>query len=330
VKRVLVTGGTGFLGRHLVDHLRRTEPMTQLRLLCRASTPAGCDPAVEIVRGDVADPDSVLRAMDGVNEVYHLAGRVSRLPADRHALLRTHVEGARSICGAAVRCRPARLVVVSTSGVVAVSRRPTVQDEWAEYPYELVSRWPYYSSKLFAEKLVLSATAEYGLPTVVVNPTLVLGPDGGPDSTNAILAPLVTGRLPAAPRGGLSFVDVRDVAAILPVAGRLGRVGHRYLLTAANCTFRDLAGRISVLTGRPAPRLPPLPTTLALDVARLLRTLPGLAQRLPLDDAAIQMSALFWYADASKARAELGWAPRPPAETLAAAVSDLQPSELSR
>ncbi|MCC7370248.1 MAG: NAD-dependent epimerase/dehydratase family protein [Chloroflexi bacterium] len=330
MKHVLVTGGTGFLGRHLVAHLRRTEPETRLRLLCRESTPADDDPAVEVVRGNVADAASVFRAMDGVDQVYHLAGPVSRRRSDRQDFFSTHVEGARSVCAAAARYRPERLVFVSTSGTIAVSRRPVLHNEGAAYPYTLVSRWPYYVSKIFAEKLVLQATAEHDLPTVVVNPTLVLGPCGGPSSTNASIMPFLDGRLPFVPRGGLSFVDVRDVAAILPVAAARGRAGQRYLLTTANVSFRELTSRLAEIEGRPARNLPGLPTPLVQDAAGVLRLLPLAAQRALLDPAGLEMSTCFWYADASKARTELGFAPRNPSETLAAAVNDLQRAEVGQ
>lgn len=324
MKRVLVTGGTGFLGRHLVAHLRRTEPETRLRLLCRASSPAGDDPAIEVVRGDVADPACVLRAMEGVQQVYHLAGRVSRRIADRQAIFATHVEGARNVCAAATRHRPEQLVFVSTSGTIAASCAPKVHDECAPYPYMLVSRWPYYVSKIFAEKLALRATAEHNLPTVVVNPTLILGPCGGPSSTNASLAPFLDARLPFVPGGGASIVDVRDAAAILPVAAIRGRPGQRYLLSAANVSFQQLARRLAALDGRPARCLPILPTSLVRDAARVLGVLPLGVQRALSDPAGLEMSTCYWYADASKARAELGFAPRDLSETLAAAVRDLQ------
>jgi dihydroflavonol-4-reductase len=323
VKQALITGGAGFLGRHLVAHLRRTEPRTHLRLLCRSSVPDDDDPAIEIVRGDVTDPASVTRAMDGVDQVYHLAGRVTRGRSGQHDPFALHIEGARNVCAAAVRHRPAQLVVVSTSGTIAVSRRPALHDEGAAYPYALVSQWPYYLSKIFAEKLVVSATAEHELPTVIVNPTLLLGPCGGPASTNAVIAPFLDARLPFVPRGGASFVDVRDVAAVLPTAAARGRPGQRYLVTAANLSLREFARQIDLVRGRPAARRYSVPTPLLRDAARLLRVVPRVGQSLEVNDGSLEMATHYWYADASKARAELGFAPRDPSETLAAAVRDL-------
>jgi dihydroflavonol-4-reductase len=234
-----------------------------------------------------------------------------------------HIEGSRNVCAAAARVRPERIVIVSSSGTVAVSRRPVLLDERAPYPYELVSRWPYYLSKLFAEKLALSATAEHGLPTVLVNPSVLLGPGGGRSSTNAVLAPFLDRRLPIVPRGGLSFVDVRDVAAVLPVAATRGRIGDRYLLAAANWSFRDLAAQLDLLKGERVRHRSAPPTLLIQDIARLARLLPGVEDRFQLDQQALDMAAHFWYADASKARAELGFVPRDPAETLSSAMLDL-------
>jgi dihydroflavonol-4-reductase len=144
------------------------------------------------------------------------------------------------------------------------------------------------------------------------------------------IAPLLDAHLPFVPQGGLSLVDVRDVAAILPVAAVRGRAGSRYLLTAANVSFRDLASRLAVLAGRPARGLPVLPTPLVRDVARALGLLPFAAQRALFDPAGLEMSTCFWYADASKARTELGFAPRDPSETLTAAVLDLQDAGVAR
>jgi len=324
---ILVTGGTGFIGRHLVARLRAAEPAADVRLLSRRPL-AAAEPGIELV-GDVTEPADVDRAMAGASVVYHLAGRVSRNPADAAQLYRLHVEGTRNVCWAARVHRPSRLVVVSTSGILAVSEIPTVHDEGSGYKVELVGRWPYYASKLFAEKLALDAAARFDLPLVVVNPSLVLGPGGGPESTNRDVALFLAGRIPVIPRGGLSFVDVRDLATALVAAARVGRPGERYLLGAANWTFRELAGWLSRLSGAPVPRLHAPSTPLVLAGTRVLRPLLGLAGRaFEPDDVSIDLSAHFWYVDASKARAELGFRPRDPVETLRDTTNDLRRSDL--
>ena len=231
MKTVLVTGATGFLGKHLVAQLSRAEPETRLRLLCRSAWPGGEPPeSVEIARGDITSPGDVDRAAEGVAEIYHLAGIVQREPKDPGLLYKTHVEGTRNVCEAVKRHRVSKAVFVSTSGTVAVGRTPVERDETAGYAIETVGAWPYYTSKIYAEKLALRYIEADKLPIVIVNPSLLLGPGDDRLSSTGDVALFLEGQIMAIPSGGLNLVDVRDVAAAVIEAMRRGRVGKRYLL----------------------------------------------------------------------------------------------------
>src|SRR5260221_9055310 len=100
MRPILVTGATGFLGKHLVEQLKIAEPDAPLRLLCRGPSPWDADPRVEITRGDITSRSDVRHAMAGTGQVYHLAGVVTRDPYDK-GVYRTHVDGTRNICEAA-------------------------------------------------------------------------------------------------------------------------------------------------------------------------------------------------------------------------------------
>lgn len=324
MKSILVTGSTGFLGKHLVEQLRRAEPDARLRLLSRGPTPWGNDPQIEVFHGDITSPDDVFKAAEGVDEIYHLAGVVSRDPKDTSLLYRTHVEGTRNICEAARKSARACVVVVSSSGTIAVSRDPVVHDENAGYKHEVVGEWPYYLSKIFAEKLALEYARDLRVPIAVVNPSLVLGPGDDRNSSTRDVALFLEGQIPAIPRGGLNFVDARDVAAGLISAMRQGKPGERYLLGGPNWTFRQLIETVARISGRRPPKLQPS-LKFSLVSARLLRRLyPLVGRRFRLDDDSIKMGSLFWYCDSSKARAELGFAARDPEETLRDTVDDLR------
>ncbi len=321
MKPILVTGATGFLGKHLVEQLRREDPAVRLRLLCRGPSPWDNDPQVEVFHGDITSPDDVLRSMEGAGQVYHLAGLVSRDPRDRR-LYRVHVDGTRHVCEAALRHGPEKIVVVSSSGTVAVGKAPVEHDETSGYKHEIVAEWPYYLSKIFAEKLALSYAAQ--LPIVVVNPSLLLGPGDDRGSSTGDVALFLQGQILSIPVGGLNFVDARDAAAGLIAAMRAGRPGERYLLGGANWTFRELIEAVSKIAGRPGPKMQ-LSLGASLWGARLMRPLYRLAGKsFRLDDASIKMSALFWYCSSQKARSELGFAPRDPIETLRETVADLR------
>jgi dihydroflavonol-4-reductase len=322
-ERILITGATGFLGRHLVTQLLEGSG-AHLRLLNVGPCPFRPDGRLEIMEGDITRRSDVERAMEGCREVYHLAGMVSRDPRLKWKMFDLHVEGTRNICEAARRHRPERIVLVSSSGTVAVSREPVVHNEDSGFRIEVVGRWPYYLSKIYAEKVALDYVRRYGLPLVITNPALLLGPGDEFGSSTRDIALLLEGRLPAIPPGGMCFVDARDAAAGLIAAMRAGRIGERYLLGGVNWTFRKIIAAVADIA-RVRPPLIELPLEASLWGARLLRRLlPLVGRSFPLDDATIEMSAHFWYCDSTKAATELGFGARDPLETLRDTVDDLR------
>ncbi len=324
MKPVLVTGATGFLGKHLVEQLRRTDPSVSLRVFCRGPSPWNGDPAVEVIRGDITSPEDVDRAVAGAGRIYHLAGIVSRNPRDASKLYRLHIEGARNLCTAALRHGTEKIVLVSSSGTIAVSREPVVHDEQSGYKNDIVAEWPYYLAKIFEEKLALSWVRLHGLPIVVVNPSLLLGPGDDRNSSTGDVRLFLEGQILAIPLGGLNFVDVRDAAAGLIAAMRAGRPGERYLLGGPNWTFREMITAVSEIAGIRAPKRQ-LSLRASLRGAAVLRRLyPLLGRKYGLDEASIKMSALFWYCTPEKARRQLGFQTRDPKETLRETVEDIR------
>jgi dihydroflavonol-4-reductase len=324
MKTILITGATGFLGRHLADQLRAAEPDSRLRILCRGPAPRSRDAGLEIQRGDVLSRHDVMRAAEGATQIYHLAGLVSRDPREAEVLFRTHIEGTRNICEAALTQGAEKVVIASSSGTIAVSREPVMHDETATYKHEIVGAWPYYLSKIFQEKLALDYFARRKLPVVIINPSLLLGPGDERQSSTRDVALFLEGQILATPRGGLNFVDVRDVAAGTIAAMRQGRAGERYLLGGVNWTFRELIGTVARISRRRAPRLQP-PYQLALHGAHCLRRIYRLVGKsFKLDDASIQMAACFWYCDSAKAQRALNFATRSPLETLKDTVEDVR------
>lgn len=324
MKSILVTGATGFLGKHLVEQLRSAEPAARLRILCRGASPWGRDPHVEVLHGDIASRSDVLRAAKSVSEIYHLAGVVARQPKDSALLYRTHVEGTRNVCEAARQHGAQKIVVVSSSGTIAVSHEPVVHDENSGYKHEMVGEWPYYLSKIFAEKLALTYVREHKLPVVIVNPSLLLGPGDDRLSSTRDIALFLAGQILAIPLGGLNFVDARDAAAGLIGAMRSAKPGERYLLGGVNWSFRELIDNVARISGVRAPKMQPSLRVSLASAALLRRLLPLAGKAFELDDASIKMSALFWYCNASKARTELAFRIRDPMETLGDTVEDLR------
>ena len=322
-KTILVTGATGFLGKHLAERLKADADSARVRVFCRGVSPWEQDSSVEVVHGNIVKRPDVEHAVEGVSEIYHLAGVVSRDSKDQDLLYETHVEGTRNVCEAALKHGVEKVVAVSSSGTIAVGKTPAVHYETSGYKNEVVAEWPYYLSKIFAEKLALDYCSRTGLKVVVVNPSLLLGAGDDRNSSTRDVALFLQGEIRVIPKGGLNFVDVRDVAHGLTLAMRSGRPGERYLMGNVNWTFRQLIEKVAEISGKTPPTMQP-PYEVALWGARALRVIyPMLGKKVELDEASVKMSACFWYCDSTKARTELGFQTRDPDETLRETVEDV-------
>jgi dihydroflavonol-4-reductase len=313
MSRYLVTGATGFLGAHVAQALRER----------------GHD-VVPYARGlgggDILDGGAVAAAARGCEGAFHCAGKVSRRPEDAEELYRVHVEGTKNVLSACARAGVRRVVVASTSGIVAVSTKPDpVPTEDSPTPLEILARWPYYRSKLFAERAAL-AFDDGRLEVVCVNPSLILGPGDERGSSTEDVRLLLEGQIPAVPAGGLSFVDARDAAEAMILAMDRGRPRERYLVGACNVTVRDFFARIARTAGVRAPWLPmPRSPQLASTGTRVAQRLAArLGIPMGVDPYTVEIAQHFWYLDASKAERELGWSPRDPGVTLRDTVNDLR------
>ncbi|MDW8250110.1 MAG: NAD-dependent epimerase/dehydratase family protein, partial [Myxococcales bacterium] len=279
----------------------------------------------EMVRCDVLDTDTLTRAAEGVDGIFHCAGKVSREAKEAAELYRVNVGGTRSALRAARAARVRRLVLASTSGTVGMSEDENfVADEESPTPLPLIQHFPYYRSKLFAEEEALAASSSE-LEVLSVNPSLLLGPGDVFGSSTEDVRNFLEGAIPATPAGGLSFVDVRDAAAGMILAMEKGRPGRRYLLGAANMTVRAFFGRLARLSNRPAPLLQ-MPKNLQIARAahrifeRALRAFGGTPS---VDAVSVEMGQLFWYIDSTRAERELSWSARDPNETLRDTIIDL-------
>lgn len=334
----LVTGASGFLGAHLLRELV-ARGGGRLRAMQSGPAPAWlADLGVEVMRGSVTSPDDVAAALRDVDRVYHLAGFVSLKPADAHRMYQVHVDGTRVLCQAAVTAGVKRIVLSSTSGTVAVSKRADAGlDESASAPIELIGRWPYYASKLYQEETARRICADR-VELVTLNPSLLLGPGDDRLSSTRVVLQFLGREIALTPTGGLNFVDARDVAAAFPVAMERGVPGERYLLGGTNWTFEEFFGRLSRLTKVPGPLLAlrgKLPGTVADKVVQLAARAQASLYRHwgktpPIEPASVEMAAHYWYFESDKAARDLGFVAREPTETLFDTVRYLRESFLGR
>jgi dihydroflavonol-4-reductase len=307
MKLIALTGGTGFLGIHLIPAL--LERGYRVRLLRRPgsahpamkSLPAG----VEAVDVDFAGPASISSALKGADAVIHAAGLVSYDRSAQAKMRDTHVRLTRDALAAAGGLR-----FVHVSSIVALGHGEGARDEGAEYNARPL-RLAYWDTKREAEELVLAA-ARAGADALVVNPGTLLGSGERGGQFLPFVAKLARSDRPFLPDGGSDFLDVRDAALGTVLALERGRAGERYILGSENLTYAQFHARLrGCLSLGSHPRVVPR-ATLAL-VERAFAALEAVTGIDPAFSSARirRVNGLYLFHDLSKARRELGYSPRP-------------------
>ncbi|HET9480260.1 MAG TPA: NAD-dependent epimerase/dehydratase family protein [Candidatus Polarisedimenticolia bacterium] len=269
--RILLTGGTGFLGQRLASGLMAAGH--QVRALVRLDSPrrAAMAPGVESAPGDVTDPASLERAVAGCDSVVHSAALVKMWVRDRSAFDRVNVEGLNNVVEASRRAGVGRVLYTSsfialgpTDGVVAdeshARRSPGFHND-------------YERTKAVADRLARD-WAGRGAPLVTVYPGVVYGPgeltDGG--LMTKTIRDFMRRRVPylGTGRQRICYAFIDDVVRGHLLALDRGRPGGRYILGGSNASYRELFEILERLTGVPAPRLH-VPFWVMGSVGRLLR-----------------------------------------------------------
>ena len=314
VGKTLVTGGTGFLGSHVVRALAARGD--ELRLLLRRGSSADhlSDLEFERASGDVTDRRAVRAAMDGVERVFHLAGTTSMRSANRDAIFELNVKGTSIVMEEALATGVHRVVHTSSVAAIGPARPRGTADETQPFRVGHLGI-AYVNSKHEAEVEALRMGA-HGLGVVIVNPSFVLGPDDPKGTSMQLVRRFLLGRIPAYVEGGINIVDVRDVAQGHLLADEKGAVGERYILGGRNFTFDRLFADFARISGRERlpVKLPAAPATLAAEIMTRAR-LP-----LPVSPDEVRSAAHWWTYRNTKAREELAFEPRPHEETLEDAV----------
>jgi dihydroflavonol-4-reductase len=317
---VLVTGASGFVGSAVVKHL--VETGWQVRALLRPSSPrtqlAGL--GVEYAEGDINAAESIDRAVTGVRYVFHVAADYRLWARQPSELMRTNVEGTRTVMLAAQRAGVERIVYTSSVATLTPPTDTEFGDESSPlHPADAISA--YKQSKVLAERLVETLIAEAGLPAVIVNPSAPIGPrDVRPTPTGRIIVEAASGRMPGFVDTGLNLVHVDDVAAGHVAALRQGRIGERYILGGQNVSLGQMLADIAQLVGRSPPRLR-IPRTVLFPLAFAAEALAQATGREPFATVnGLRMAKYHMYFTSAKAERELGYRARPYGEALADAI----------
>jgi dihydroflavonol-4-reductase len=270
------------------------------------------------VAGDLGDAESLGRAVEGCELVFHVAADYRLWAKDPGGMYRSNVEGTRNVLEATMRAGVDRIVYTSTVGCVGFVEN-SLGDESTPVSLEDMTG-NYKRSKFLAEREALGFAVR-GLPVVIVNPTAPVGShDVKPTPTGQTILDFMRGRMPAYLDTGLNVVDARETAEGHWLACEKGRAGERYILGSENLTLREIFGKLSAITGRPAPRvrIPWIAAYAAGVVSTGWANLTGEPPRAPLD--AVRMAKKKMFVSTEKARRELGFNPSPAEKGLRNAV----------
>lgn len=284
---ILVTGGTGLIGSHLLYNLvssgkkvkalkRKTSNIQQTHKTFSyySKNPDNLFSKIEWVDGDILDYDTIEGLMTGITEVYHCAAIVSFSKSDHKQMIHNNVEGTAIMVDAAVKAGVKKFCHVSS--VAALGNSPDGNPVDEQTIWEAGKRPTAYSQSKFYSEMEVWRGTEEGLNVVIVNPSIVLGP-GNWNSGSSKLFKAIWNGLKFYTKGVTGYVDVRDVAKamvqLMDDKNFESCKNNRYLLNAGNLSYRQLFSEIAEALEKPEPKFyaPPLLTGIAWRAAALFQ-----------------------------------------------------------
>jgi dihydroflavonol-4-reductase len=269
----------------------------------------------EIIKGDIGDIESLYRAFNGADVVYHLASHISTSMNDWSLCEAINIIGTQNVVDACRHCNVRRLAYFSSiHTLMNKSKNQTIDEscpiiDSRDYP-------PYCYSKAIAEQYVINKVKD-GLDAVIINPTAVIGPfDFKPSRFGKVIILLARHKLPVLIGGGFDWVDVRDVVEGAIQAEENGATGSRYILSGHQATLPEIAGMLSSILNIGATRIV-IPGILSRAGIPLVEAVCRLNGTEPLyNKVAIDTLSNGCSVSHNKATRELGYQSRPLFETL--------------
>ncbi|MCF7890207.1 SDR family oxidoreductase [Candidatus Bipolaricaulota bacterium] len=315
--KYLVTGANGFVGSNLVKDLlaNGNEVRGLVRKTSNRINLKGLD--LELVEGDIRNPEDMVKAVEGVDGVFHTAALYSFWSSSYDDFYRTNVEGTLNVLNGAKKVDVDRVVVTSTASLLAHSEdKQSLPKSTDQLPSD------YKLSKYMAEKEALNFAEETGLQVIIASPTVPIGPgDYGPTPTGRLILEFLNGKMKGYVEMKFNLVDVGDVARGHLLAMEKGESGERYVLGHKNWSLSEVIGVLARLTGLPKPRFE-IPYPIALTAAWIDEFFEGfLMNRKPaVPISAIHSTRVDERIDPSPWMEELGLPETPTAESLKKAV----------
>lgn len=316
MKKIFITGATGFLGSNLARRLASEGNEVTILIRKGADHPFLKNLKIRKAEGDVTDFESLKSGMRGQDLVYHCAGIVSYRRSDAVMMDKVNIEGTENVCRAALENGAGRVLYVSSTATVGIPSDPAKPAD-EDYPFH--RKWlkiPYMRSKKTAEETAL-AFVRKGLDIVAANPSTFFGAGDIKASNGELFRQISSGKLASAPPGGNGVIAITDCVSGIIKTAEKGKTGERYVLNSQNLTFLDIFNTIarSMRKSDVYKVMPRWVYSPALAAATAMGVVfPVIGKQPPISPELIKISWSFRYFDSSKAVRELGWTPRVPLE----------------
>ena len=318
--KCIVTGATGHIGCALIKELCKNGYDVTAFILPGDHAESIHEEPVKIITGDICNPYDTVRSFAGFDLVFHLAGMIAIDSSNRKQMYKTNVEGTRNVIRACKITGVKRLVYVSSVHAIPELKKGGAITETDQFDPGKV-KGDYAKTKAEATRLVLKA-ANNGLDTVVVHPSGVIGPyEYNLSNIGQLMVDTISGKLRAYIDGAYNFVDVRDVAHGIRLAGEKGKRGECYILSGEVITVKQMLDVITMTAGT-KPITVKLPYGLAVATAPLSELYYKTLKQKPLYTAySVYTLRTNCHFDCSKAIKELGYRFRSATESLTDAVN---------
>lgn len=318
--KILVTGANGFIGSAVVRLL--LDQGHDVRVLVRPDSDKRNFEGLklEIVEGDLRNPESLKRAVVNCDKLYHLAADYRLWIPDPENMYKNNVDGTRDLIIAATAAGVEKIVYTSSVATLGINKDGPASDEMM--PVSLEDMTGHYKrSKFLAEQEVNKLIKEESSPVIIVNPSTPVGPrDIKPTPTGKIVLDTIRHRMPAYVDTGLNIVHVDDVAKGHLLAMEKGKVGERYILGGDNMTLASILEYICISQDMSPPTIK-LPHNLVIPIAWFMERIADITHKEPRTTVdSVRMSKKIMFFSSDKAKEKLGYQSRPGVEGLKDAI----------
>lgn len=252
--KILVTGADGLLGNNLVRELLSRDHEVSVLLLPNSPTHSLDELNIERFEGNILNPEDIEKAIAGCDAVIHAAANTNIWPSRSEIIRKVNIDGTKNIIDAALKAKVKRLIYIGTANSFGFGSKENPGNE--QLPYQSAKYGvDYMDSKLEAQRLVLKAVKDQGLPAITVNPTFMLGPYDTKPSAGALILAIYEEKVPGFAPGGRNYLYVKDAAVAIANGLTKGKIGESYIVGNINLSYQEMFTKVAQIVNVKSPKI---------------------------------------------------------------------------